>query len=136
MIPRNEPQFRNVDLEVSSASELQWLVEELGEDVVNLYCGSARGHFLATFETATVHGDPDTLIGHFCNLVENLPGERRRSWDETFLKVFNIGFDGGHGPSAYQSDLRPDTLAAVARIGASLRITIYPAGDFSARELG
>jgi hypothetical protein len=123
-----ETQFRNVDLEVSSATDLRWLVEEFGGDVRNLYCGSAHGHFLATFETDAIAGDPDTLIGFFCNLVENLPQEGRRAWDEALLRIFNIGYDAGYEPRAYQSDLRPDTVAAISRIGASVRITIYPAG--------
>ena len=42
MYPDNETRFLNVDLEVSSASELGWLVEEFGEDVTNLYCGAAQ----------------------------------------------------------------------------------------------
>lgn len=129
MKPVNETEFRNVDLEVSSASDLRWLVEELGEDVVNLYCGPAHGHFLATFETHAVRGDPDTMIAFFCHLVENFPDEMRRAWDEAFLRIFDIGYDSGHAPQAYQSDLRPETLAAAARIGASLRITIYPQGE-------
>ena len=125
--PMSEVHFLNVDLEVSSRSDLQWLVEEFGEDVVNLHCGGARGHFLATFEAGALHGDPNTLIGYFCNLVENLSADGRRGWDEAFLKVFDIGYDSGTEPKSYQSELRPETIAAVARIGASLRITIYPA---------
>src|SRR5450631_1208639 len=121
-------QFRNVDLEVSSASDLGWLVEELGEDVTKLYCGPAQGHFLATFEANHVFGDPNALIGFFCGLIEALPGDRQRDWREAFLKIFNVGYDAGYEPRAYQSDLRPDTVEAIARIGASVRITIYPAG--------
>jgi hypothetical protein len=128
MTPKaSETGFRNVDLEVSSSSDLQWLVDEFGEDAMNLYCGPARGHFLATFETPVVRGDPDSRIGSFCNLVENLPDVARLAWDEAFLRVFDIGYDAGETPRAYQCDLRPETLAAVARIGASLRITIYSA---------
>jgi len=124
----SETQFRNVDLEVSSASDLGWLVEELGEDVTKLYCGPAQGHFLATFEANHVVGDPDELIGFFCGLIEALPGDRQRAWGQAFLKIFNIGYDAGYEPRAYQSDLRPDTVAAIAGVGASVRITIYPAG--------
>src|SRR5438046_4522932 len=119
MTPDIETRFLNVDLEVSSAFELGWLVEEFGEDVSNLYCGRAQGHFLATFEAKHVFGDPDAVIGFFCSLVEALPDERRRAWTQSFLKIFNVGYDAGVEPSAYQSDLRPDTLAAVARIGGS-----------------
>ena len=121
------PRFRNVDLEVSSASDLGWLADEFGEDAVNLYCGSAHGHFLATFETDKPREDADAAIAYFCNLVDNLSEEGRRGWDSAFLKIFDIGYDGGDAPPAFQSDLRPETLAAASRIGASLRITIYPA---------
>jgi hypothetical protein len=123
----SEVHFLNVDLGVSSKIDLQWLVDEFGEDVVNLHCGRGRGHFLATFEAGVPLGDPDSLIGYFCNLVDNLPVEPRRAWNEAFLKVFDIGYDSGVTQKAYQSELRPETIAAVARIGASLRITIYPA---------
>ena len=119
--------FLNVDLEVRGRDELKWLVTEFGEDVVNLYCGEAQGHFLATFECDQVRGDPDSVVGYFCHLVDNLSTDARRSWDDLLSRVFNIGFDGGIGPSAYESELRPETIAAVARIGASLQITIYPA---------
>ena len=129
----NETRFLNVDLEVSSAAELDWLVEEFGEDVSNLYCGPAQGHFLATFEARPFSGDANTLIEHLCGLVEALADERRQVWDQAFLKIFDIGYEAGDEPRAYQSDLRPETIAAVARIGASLRITIYPASDSSRR---
>jgi hypothetical protein len=121
-----EVRFLNVDLEVSSRTELRWLVEEFGADAVNLYCGPARGHFLATFEAPAGHGDPDSLIGYFCTLVENMPGGARRAWDAAFLKVFDVGYEAGLSPKSYQSELRAATIAAVARIDASLRITVYP----------
>ena len=122
-----QTRFLNVDLEVSSASDLTWLVEELGEDVSNLFCGPAQGHFLATFEADPMSADPDGLIGYLCGLIEGLSDEQRRVWDQAFLKIFDIGYQVGNEPPAYQSDLRPETLAAIVRIGASVRITIYPA---------
>ena len=125
--PPNEVRFLNVDLEVRGRDDLKWLVTELGDDVVNLCCGAAQGHFLATFETGLPLGDPDSAVGYLCNLVDNLPTDARVAWDGLLSKVFDIGFDGGIGPSTYQSELRPETIAAVARIGASLQITIYPA---------
>ena len=123
----SEVRFLNVDLEVCSRVDLQGLVDELGEDVVNFHCGQVHGHFLATFEATVAHGDPNSLIGYFCTLVENLPADARRVWDEAFSKVFDVGYEGGSGPKSYQSELRPETIAAVARIGGGLRVTVYPA---------
>jgi hypothetical protein len=71
-------------------------------------------------------GDPDVLIGSFCNLVDCLPTAARQRWDDAFAKVFDLGYESGGGPHSYQSELRPDTIAAVARVGASIRVTIYP----------
>ena len=124
----SEIRFLNVDLEVSSRSELTWLVDEFGDDAISLHCGRAQGHFHAAFEAA-VQGDPNTLIDHFCRLVENMSARGRAAWNETFLRVFDIGYDSGSAPSAYCSELRPETIAAVARVRASLRVTIYPAAD-------
>ena len=125
----SEVRFLNVDLEVSSRMDLKWLVEEFGGDATNLYCGPAQGHFLATFEVPGLGGDPNALIGNFCHLVDNLPVEGRQAWDDAFLKVFDIGYESGSAPKSYQSELRPETVAAVARIGASLRITVYPSSE-------
>lgn len=123
----SEVRFLNVDLEVSSRTDLEWLVEEFGGDATKLYCGPSRGHFVATFEIPGLSGEANGLIGNFCHLVENLPVDARRAWDDAFLKVFDIGYESGSAPKSYQSELRPETVAAVARIGASLRITVYPA---------
>ena len=117
--------FLNVDLEVRSPTDLQPLIDDLGEDVVNLHAGRVHDHHLATFE-ATVTGDANHLIGYFCGLVDNLAPEARRSWDEAFSKVFDIGYEAGVGPKSYESDLQPETVAAVARVGAAIRVTIYP----------
>src|SRR5450432_3357145 len=116
--PTNEVRFLNVDLEVRGREDLQWLIAEFGEDVVNLHHGQAQGHFLATFEAGVVHGDPDSLVGYFCNLVDNLPAELRQKWEGLFSKVFDVGYDSGYGSTSWQSDLRPETVAAVAKIGA------------------
>ena len=128
-----ETRFINVDLEVSSRTDLRWLVEEFGADATNLYCGEARGYFLATFETANVPGDPDGKIGYFCHLVECMPPEARQKWNDAFAKVFDLGYESGAGPYSFQSELRADTVAAVARVGASIRVTVYPVAPM---ELG
>jgi hypothetical protein len=125
--PTSEVRFLNVDLEVRGREDLQWLVEELGEAVIHLHCGEVKDHFLAVLEARPPHGDANSLINYFCNFIDNLPAERRATWDGLFSKVFDIGYEAGIGSKSYESDLRPETIAAVARIGASLRITIYPA---------
>lgn len=123
----SDVRFLNVDLEVRARDDLQWLLDEFGEDVVNLHHGQVQGYFVATFESGVVHGDPDSLIGYFCTLIRNLPAEARQKWDGLFSKVFDLGYDSGLGPKSWQSDLRAETVEEISRAGASLRITIYPA---------
>jgi hypothetical protein len=125
-LPTTEVRFINVDLEVCGRDDLQWLVDEFGGDAINLHCGRVQGQFLAVFESSSPHGDPNSLIGYFCHLVDNLPTEARAAWDGLFSKVFDIGYDAGVGPKSYESDLRPETITAIAKVGASLRVTIYP----------
>lgn len=117
--------FLNVDLEVRGANDLQPLIDDLGDDVINLYAGRVHDHYLATFE-ARHSGDANELIEHLCHLIENLAPDARSIWNEASSKVFDIGYEAGFGPKSYESTLRPETLAAVARVDGALRVTIYP----------
>ena len=75
------PAFRNVDLEIESATPLDAIVAEWGENVVVLYSGPGRlgpgpalksRRHLLTLETAPEYKDPDRAIHAFCALVEGL----------------------------------------------------------------
>jgi hypothetical protein len=101
------------------------LIDDLGEDVVNLHAGRVHDHYLATFE-AIVSGDADHRISYLCGLVDQLAPEARRNWDQASSKVFDIGYEAGISPKSYESNLRPETIAAVARVGAAIRVTVYP----------
>jgi hypothetical protein len=125
MSTTSELQFLNVDLEVRSSTDLQPLIDDLGEDVVNLHTGRVHDHYLATFE-AIISGDADHRISYLCGLVDQLDSEARQSWEQASSKVFDIGYEAGVGPKSYESNLRPETIAAVARTGAAIRVTVYP----------
>jgi hypothetical protein len=125
MATPSEVRFLNVDLEVRSSTDLQPLIDGLGEDVMNLHAGKVHDHYLATFE-ATVAGDANQLVGYLCGLVDALGPDARRSWDEASSKVFDMGYEAGVGPKSYESNLRPETVAAIARVGAAIRVTVYP----------
>jgi hypothetical protein len=121
----SEVQFLNVDLDVRSPTSLQPLIDDLGEDVIVLHSGEVHGHYIATFASRG-SGDANELIGALCRLVENLATDARRTWDEAFSKVFDVGYQAGNGPTSYESTLRPETVAAVAGVGGALRVTVYP----------
>ncbi|NER84276.1 MAG: hypothetical protein F6K42_33020 [Leptolyngbya sp. SIO1D8] len=117
--------FLNVDLEIESHQDLQPIVHDFGEDAINLYCGKAQGHYVATFE-APHTADVDAAIAYFCALVDALEEETKVLWETAFTKVFDVGYESGLEPRSYLSEIRADTIQKVAALGAALRITIYP----------
>ena len=120
-----EIKFLNVDLEVRGPNDLQPLIDDLGDDVINLHAGRVHDHYVAIFE-APESGDANELIGYLCHIIDNLAPDARRIWNEASLKVFDLGYEAGYGPKSYESTLRPETVAAVANVGGALRVTIYP----------
>ena len=118
--------YLNTDLELESSKDLTPIVKAFGEDVVNLYNGEARGHYLATFEIAGSADSPDSVIEYFCMLAESLTEQEKSLWDSCFSKVFHIGYEGGTGHKSYTDEVRANTLERVAALGAGIRITVYP----------
>ncbi|MCG7941448.1 MAG: hypothetical protein N0C88_21735 [Candidatus Thiodiazotropha lotti] len=121
-----EIHYLNTDLELESPKDLTPIVEAFGEDVVNLYNGKARGHYLASFEIASSEGSPDSKIQYYCMLAESLFGEEKILWEGCYSKVFDIGYEGGTGHKSYTDEVRANTLERVVALGASIRVTIYP----------
>ena len=116
--------FLNVDLDVESDHSLDALVADLGEDVVVLHHGQARGLHVASFETAT-DATAEATILQFCLLLENLSEEARAVWEGCCTRTFDIGFDSGDSPSSLRSVLHPRTVKRVADLGAAVVVTIY-----------
>jgi hypothetical protein len=122
--------FLNVDLEVESTADLSPLVAALGDDVVLLHIGPADGGGdLATFELAEEHGGPDGRVLELCDLIEHLPPEAAELWRTAHRRTFDVGYECGDTPRAFQSELTHPTIRRVADLGASLTTTIYPRTD-------
>jgi len=118
--------FLNVDLEIESHESLQPIADHFGEDVSVLGCGKWGEHYHAAFETAGGIGDPDSLISFFCTLIEAFDTNERNLWENAFRREFNIGYTSGLEPRSFESDIRAATIARVCKVGASIKITIYP----------
>ena len=126
-----EVSFLNVDLEIESSEELQSIIDDFGEDVSVLYNGkNGSGYNLASFEIPSgIDGDVDGIISTFCLLVENLSLESKLIWNKCHSKKFDAGFSSGDFPRSCQSEIRADTINRVAKIGASIVITVYPKSE-------
>jgi hypothetical protein len=64
--------------------------------------------------------------------IEALDPKSRIQWDACVIREFNIGYDCGDEPRAFSHGLTASTLARVAALSISLRITLYPAENASA----
>lgn len=123
-----EVRYLNTDLEIESKGNLSKMVEEFGEDVLVLHHGDIRGYQHASFEIAgsTSSTSADDIINSFCALVEALSEEARATWDGCCTRAFDIGYESGASPPNFHSEIRAGTVERVAKVGASIVITIYP----------
>ena len=127
-------QYLNTDLEIESKSDLSKIVEEFGEDVLVLHHGEIRGYQHASFSIAGGSSDADGTINFFCTLVEQLPKDVREIWDGCCSRLFDIGYECGTSRQRFCSEIRAATIQRVAKIGAGVVITIYPATRESASQ--
>jgi hypothetical protein len=129
-----EVKFLNVDLEIESTENLQPIIDDFGDNVSVLYHGeNAKGFNFANFEISLGDRDADGIISNFCLLIENLSLETKTIWEKCCSKKFDIGFESGDFPRSYQTEIRADTIERVAKIGASIGVTIYPKVSQSSR---
>jgi len=119
-------QYLNTDLELESATDLKPIVEAFGEDVAVLHHGIIRGNYRASFEIAGSHAGPNGDIKYFVALVDALSPEARALWNACYSRVFDIGYRSGSGTSSYRSELRSNTIQALANLNAVIVVTIYP----------
>ena len=119
-----QPHFLNVDLEIWSASKLNSLAAEMGKRVWVLHCGPAPKRHLLAVEISRWRKDPDSAIHALCAVVESLTPSSRRTWNAA-RKEFDVGYELRTAERSSHFTLRPDTLARVSSLGASLAVTYY-----------
>jgi hypothetical protein len=132
--PMNDTQYRNVDLELESASNLAPLAEYFADRAHVLFSGRVEDSFHLALETLCVGCtepllptlDADACIQDFIALISQLPPSLRALWDGCSSRVFDVGFDAGTAPMPFRQILTENTLTAVSSVRAAVRITIYP----------
>jgi hypothetical protein len=121
-------QFLNVDLDIEAPIDLAPLVAALGDSVLELYTGPAEDGFQTHLELADDTGQPasaDLAIRTFVRLLSQLAPDKKQLWEQATRRDFNIGIQGGRTPPAFELTLPPEVLAASARLGARIVITVY-----------
>jgi len=121
--------YLNTDLDLIGPRELAPLVRELeSHDIFPL--GEPQrgfdGDWYITLETKTCCSEPAESIEVLLNAIESARGEAEVLWRECKKRELNIGYDCGDEPWAFNNGLSSALLARMAKVGVSLRITIYP----------
>jgi hypothetical protein len=121
-------QYLNTDLDLVAAEDLTALaagLEALGVHALHLDRREG-GLWYATFETNDSCEEPEHSIVLMLTAVEALDDSQRGAWCACAVREFNVGYESGDGPWAFNQVVSVDTLRRMADAGAGLRITLYP----------
>lgn len=120
--------YLNTDLDLTSAEDLTALAagfEAAAMPPLHVAQGT-DGLWLATFETDTQFTEPEPNIAAMLAIVEALAPPLRSVWNGCTRREFNLGYDCGTEPWAFNQGLSAELLGRMAAVGASLRVTLYP----------
>ena len=122
--------YLNTDLVLTSANDLMALTAAFNASgMFTLRCDCHDdGIWYASFETDDLcnRHQPEQDIVAMLAVVESLDEPLRAVWSGCTLREFDIGYDCGNKPWAFNQGLTSVLLGRIAAAGASLRITLYP----------
>jgi hypothetical protein len=126
-----DARFLNIDLDVRSRHSVAPLVAAwpwsyqppAAENQRDPHWLILRPRRIMTGRSPATAGTAATeLLKH----IRGLRGEARRCWREASLRVFDIGVQVG-GPGIFEDvHLTAETLRQIARVGAQVKVTVYP----------
>lgn len=123
-------QYLNTDLDLVAARDLMPLtgaLQSLGVRPLNVQQGTdGQWYSLLEITTDLEKYEPEETIRVMLDAIEGLEVESKQLWAECSKREFNIGYDCGDEPWAFNNGLARATLERMASVGASLRITLYP----------
>ena len=122
----NETSFLNVDLDIYSKSNLERLVEALGDGVFVNYVGREKGRYSAHLSRSSFGQSADALMGELAHLIKKLPRQVKRLWDSAASREFNVGIEAGKKPSSHVILITEKTIKLVAALKGGIAITTYP----------
>jgi hypothetical protein len=80
------------------------------------------------------YDEPEPQIAAMLAAVEGLDPPLRSAWAGCSLRLFDIGYDCGREPFYFRQELSTETLARLAAVGATLRVTLYADQETSPAE--
>lgn len=133
---KHEIHYQITDLDLRAPLDLAPLADALAQrGLFAYYVGPGQdGSWSARFATASGFREPDPDIAAMLTAIESLDEPSRSLWATCTSRDFNIGYDCGDAPWAFNQQLSAATLTRIAAAGAGLVITIYPVLETEAVE--
>jgi len=116
--------FLNVDLDVSSKHSIR----ELTSHLINhgLYNLSEPQDGTACYELDEPTSSANGALSLMLDVLEKLPPDALRAWKTSTRREFNLGFDCGTEPWAFNEPIEPEIVRRISALGGCFRITLYP----------
>jgi hypothetical protein len=123
-----QTRYINTDLDLLSTVDLTPLAAAFeSQGIFPLHVASREdGCWSAILETDTQYEDPESNIAAILSVIEEFDEPERGVWQSLKLREFNIGYNCGIEPWAFNQGLSNELLQRMAEFGASLRVTLYP----------
>lgn len=124
-----ETHYLNTDLDLMSAQNLKPLAAVLeAQGMMVLHVDQHHnGLWHAALETGENFDHPDANSRAILSLIEALQPPERALWEGCAVREFDVGYECGSIPRGFNQALAAGTLARMAALGVSLRVTLYPA---------
>src|SRR5438309_7000210 len=120
---RGDAEFLNVDLDLESREPLGRLADALRLTV--MFSTRMRGQYVMSLEGSWPTASLDQTLRRLAKMISSLSGDARRLWQRASKRCFNIGFAcGSRRPPPFS--IRAATIEAVAALGGSIEVTLYP----------
>lgn len=117
--------YLNVDLEISSRSNIGPLIDELSRDLFLVNQRRLGRTHVASFEVPGLQRLPDDAISFFTRALSSLSPLAMKLRRAAGL-TFDIGIEEVASHQPFALTLRPETINALARLRARVVFTLYP----------
>lgn len=127
---RSVTRFLNVDLDLRRQQGLDELLGYLEPSVLILHQTTEE----ATMELNEDHRSLEETIVHIAELIQSLPAEAKKRWEQCESRRLNIGIQAGDEPQQAYFAISSATVARIALLGFEIVFTLYaPIDDGDAR---
>ena len=119
-------QYLNTDLDLVCDVDPSGLAREFeNRDFVAPVTPGEDGSFYVLCEDNN-DTEPEPNIKRLLDAVDSLSDKSRIIWERCSKREFNVGYDCGEEPWAFNQGLSNEILRRIAESGASFRMTLYP----------